>query len=305
MSIQQIYDKYPLLTQKQRDIIDFMLDNPHDACYISLRKLSRLTRSSEVSVLRACTALGYEGFVQLKEAFRQHAMSAGRKLPSATLGQPPLSPAATAKQKALTEICGEEAARMDGFLQDLSLDDCFAEARALLKAGEVYVFGHDVSKVFADYIYHRLTFLRIKTTSVSLGDGSTVQSILARIKPGDHAIFLSFPPYHLPAVSIAKFVSDRGASVSVITDSADSPSVIQGCRPFVCSTDTRYFYNSHTIIMALVNLLASCVAIEMGGAYKDILVAEQAVKGYFRAESEDAPASAESHPTPHTERTEH
>lgn len=290
-TIQQIYDKYPLLTPKQQSVIDFLLENPQDACYISLKKLSQLTHASEVSVLRTCTALGYEGFVQLKEAFRQYCQNgSGRGLPivSAIAGSDNQEP--TLKEMALMEICGEESMHLEEFVRTLDRAACFDEARALMSAGEVFVFGHDVSKVFADYICHRLTFLRIKASSIMLGDGSTVQSILARIRPGDHAIFLSFPPYHLPAVTSAKYASKQGASVTVLTDSTDSPAIIEGSRHFICNTNTRFFYNSHTLIMALINLLASCIAIEMGHSYKDILVAEQAVEGYMKSDSEGSAA---------------
>lgn len=283
-SIQRIYDKYHTLTPKQKSIADYLLANPQNACYISLKKLSRETGSSEVSVLRTCAALGFDGFLDLKEAFRIYSMTPGRGLPSVAAISAGEDREATEKVSVLREICGEEMTHLQDFMSAINPDMLFEEARTLMAANEVFIFGHDVSKVFADYIFHRLTFLRIKASSILLGDSSTVQSMLARVKPGDHAIFLSFPPYHLPAITSAKFAMSRGADVTIITDSISSPAVIEGSRVFLCDTGTRYFYNSHTLIMSLVNLFASCIAIEMGREYKEILMAEQAVEGYLNAE---------------------
>jgi len=285
--IGQIYERYPALTPKQQQIADFLLANPKVACFVSLKELSRLAGASEVSVLRTCTALGFEGFLQLKEAFRASA-TVGRGLPSPAVVLDSEGQEGGEKVRVLQEICNEESAHLADMLAQLDPSRLFDEARTLLGAGEVFVFGHDVSKVFADYIFHRLTFLRIKASSIRMGDSSTVQSMLARMQPGDHAIILSLPPYHLPAVTAAKYALRQGASATIITDSEASPALVEGCRHFLCNTSTRFFYNTHTLIMVLVNLLASCVAIEMGQDYKEILLAEQAVEGYMKADA--APA---------------
>ena len=77
------------LTSKQKSIAQYIMDNPDEASYLSLKELSVRTGSSEVSVLRLCRALGYDSFVALKDALKQHTQGAFR---AATLSAPSLHP---------------------------------------------------------------------------------------------------------------------------------------------------------------------------------------------------------------------
>lgn len=284
-----ICEKHASLTPKQQEIAGYLLAHPEDACYISLRTLSRSIGASEVSILRTCNALGFSGFLELKEAFRGYTPVYGRGLPLPGIMGPGTAGQTEENLEVLGSIALEEQEKLNQFLQTLSQDQLFEEARRLLSANEVFLFGHDVSKIFADYYYHRLTFLRIKASSVMIGDGSTNQSMLARMKEGDHVVLFSFPPYHLPVYNTARIARQQGASITVITDSLASPAVLPESNTFICNTGTRFFYNSHTLLMALINLVASCVAMEMGEQYNTILQEERAVEGFMRAEDTENP----------------
>ena len=278
--IQNIRQKYNGLTAKQRAITDYLMTHPEDACYASLKEISVRTHSSEVSVLRTCAALGFDGYAQLKEAFRRHWRPAGQ----GSLPLPGMASFAEADEqvRVLGQIGYDESAALTQFLNSIYPEELFEEARDLLRADEVVIFGHDVSKVFADYFFHRLTFLRIQASSVLVGDGSTTQSILGRLRQGDHAIFLSFPPYYLPVGGAARLAAQQWAKVTVITDSASSPAVFESCRCFLCSTSTRFFYNSHTLVAVLINLIASCAAMEMGPRFDEIVREERAMENFMQ-----------------------
>ena len=271
---------YDALTVKQRAIIDYLVTHPEDACYASLKEISIRTHSSEVSVLRACTALGFDGYAQLKDTFRKHWKPVGH----GSLPLPGMAGFAEVDEKlrVIGQIGYDESAALTQFLRELDPEELFEEARDLLRANEVVIFGHDVSKVFADYFYHRLTFLRIQASSVAVSDGSTTQSILGRLRAGDHAVFFSFPPYYLPVGGAARLAAQQGARVTVITDSASSPAVFESCRSFLCSTSTRFFYNSHTLIAVLINLIASCAAMEMGPLFDEIAREQRAMEDFMQ-----------------------
>ncbi len=276
-----IYERYPDLTTKQQSVVDYLLAHPDDACYVSLKELSRRTGVSEVSVLRTCAALGFDGYVRLKEAFRRYTPQIVRGMPAPWKALDDIDHPNSAKISMLQNIRDEEIAKLAKLSVSVDPEYIFAEARDLLAAEEVVIFAHDVTKVFADYFFHRLTFLHIKASSVMLGENSTVQSILGRMKHNDHAIVFSFPPYFLPTMNTAKYAQRHGVNVTVITDSADSPAIVDGSRVFLCDTSTRFFYNSYTPIPMLINMIASCAAMEMGEKYDSVLAEEQVVAGFM------------------------
>ncbi len=268
------------LTKKQRAIADFLLENPEAVCYISLKELSRRTGASEVSILRLCRALGYDGYAALRDAFRARTerLSRGDLAPAfpegATCGE-------DEKLLLLNGIFLSEQTGMNRFLTAVRPELLFKTARGLIDAEDVLIFGHDVSKILAEYFSYRLSFLHIKATPVALGDNDAVQNVLARLKKTDHVVLFSFPPYHMPIRGVAKYAEFRAAPVTVITDSTESPAVTEESTNLLCDTSTRFFYNSHTLPVTLINLIASCIAIEMGPRFDEILAEEQSVNRFI------------------------
>jgi DNA-binding MurR/RpiR family transcriptional regulator len=157
----------------------------------------------------------------------------------------------------------------------------FACARGLLEADEVLVFAHDATKIFADYLCYRLNFLRVKASSVKLGDSDTVQTVLARLRKTDYVILLSFPPYYLPIYNVASFCRYRGTPILAITDSPESPAAAEDIDLFLCKTSARYFYNSQVATVSFINILTSCMAVEMGVRFDAILAEEQDVVDFM------------------------
>jgi DNA-binding MurR/RpiR family transcriptional regulator len=71
--------------------------------------------------------------------------------------------------------------------------------------------------------------------------------------------------------NIAEYAEYKGATVSTITNSLDSPAVTNNSLNFICNTSTKLFYNSLALPIALVNLIASCIVIEMGSQYDKLI----------------------------------
>lgn len=278
--LQRIGARQGELTKKQKEIVDFLLTNPEAVCYISLKELSRRTSASEVSVLRLCRALGYDGYASLREAFRAHTerLSHGGGLLSLSKST---EHGEDEKLRLLSDIFLSEQTGMNRFLAAARPELLFKAARELLAAEDVMLFGHDVSKILAEYFSYRLSFLHIKSTPVALGDNDAVQTVLARLKKTDHVILFSFPPYHMPIRGVTKYAQFRGTPVTVIADSMNSPAVTEESTNLLCDTSTRFFYNSHTLPVTLINLLASCIAIEMGARFDEILAEEQSVNRFI------------------------
>ncbi|HHW27177.1 MAG TPA: MurR/RpiR family transcriptional regulator [Firmicutes bacterium] len=278
-----IYEKYSRLTPKQRAIADFVLAHPEEVCYLPLKQLSEKAGASEVSVLRFCRACGFDNYVQLKEAFRHRN---GEKLrspvrPAFIQGESDKGGAGRTRLHRLQQICEAEISNLTSMMDALNADDLYACARLLMKANEVLVFAHDGSMIFADYLCYRLNYMRIKAVSVKLGDQTSVQATLARLSKNDVVVLLSFPPYYRPVHDVARYARYRDTPVITITDSVESPAVIDEGITFICPTATQFYYNSHVATASFINILASCIAVEMGSRYSEILAEQQSIGDFM------------------------
>ncbi len=274
--------KLATLTAKQRSIANYLLEAPDEVSYLTLKELSMRTRASEVSVLRLCKALGFDSFIALKEALRSHTQETFRAVTLPPFFMYSENRSEGTPKEQLARICLDDQNNLANMISQLDSETLFRCARNLLKAEKVVIFAHDKSFLFADYLAYRLNFLQISVTAVQLGDSDTVSTTLARLEKDDYAILFSFPPYHLPIRNVANYCHYRSTPILVITDCMDSPAVVEGSSVFLCRTGARYFFNSQVATLSFINILASCIAIEMGPQFDEILANEQDVNEFLR-----------------------
>ncbi len=263
-SLETLSSRYDSLTNKQRSVIDYINSNPESICYITLKDLSRSTGVSEVSILRLCRALGFDGFAELKDAFRERLESMRSRVPLLSARFPRPGARGGDPANALANALRTEAENVETLFETLDAGQVLRCARDLMRADEVFVFGHDGCKILADYMAHRLSYLRVKATPIQMGNGNTVRILLAKLKPGDFVVLFSFPDYHMPVRNIARFAEQRGARVVTITDSMDSPAGTEHGYNFLCRTTTGTYQNSFTTPTMLVVILTSCIAAQLG-----------------------------------------
>ena len=274
-NLEDIRSALPQLTNKQRSIAEYILAQPDAVAGLTLKDFSGQVHASEVSVLRTCGILGFDGYAGLKRMLLHYGQAAIRA------AQHSAAPSSAVSAR-LRDMVSNDLNNLIGLIEDLDEENLFCCARDLLAAEEVFVFAHDATNYFSQYLCYRLEFLRIKATNVKLGDGDMMQTALARMRKHDAVVLFSFPPYHDPISGVAAYCRSREVPIAVITDSAASPAVVEGSNVFLCRTSARYYYNSHVATLALINLLTSCISVAMGKRFDAILAEEQDVNEFLR-----------------------
>ncbi len=265
---QNINRNYQNLTRKQREILNLLLSNPEGVCYTSLNELSKRTHVSEVTILRMCKRLGFENYVELRRAFRAHTERLVKNFMETTYFSLDLPPAERGdKETVLQQILESARAQSAEFFDALQPRKILKTARQILQAGTVLICGQGVSALAADYFYRRLSPLVPNAVPVRPEDMDSVQASLVKLRPGDHVIAISFPRYYTAMRNIVQFAEYKGAGVTAITDSPESPVVTPNSTNYLCNTATKVFYNSYSLPIELVNLIASGVVLEMGKDY--------------------------------------
>ena len=292
-TLQEICRQADSLTRIQRRIFERMLRHPEAVCYATLRDMAAQMGAAEVTILHMCRRLGCSGYSELQKAFR--AVNA-EKLRVAYPADYTLETAGPQRigegLTPMADLFRQEQACLGALASGVGeqqLTDC---AQALRQARTVLVYGHDASKVLVDYLVHRLRYLRIRASGFPLGDSSTVQTSLAMADERDVVVLFSFPPYYQPVTNVARYAAYRGAQVIAVTDSAASPVTAVSHRHFLCDTRTRFFFNSLTAPISLINALTTAIALEMGDAIEQVvqeeLDASRRMSGEFSEEGSES-----------------
>ena len=285
-TVQEMINQSDYLTKTQTKIFEYILNHPEVVCYSTLRNLAERIGVSEVSVLNVCRKLGCSGYAEMKLVLRSYI---AERLQAAfgsdyTLEKmDEFSP--KDKRTTLNALFEQDQSALTALSDSVSEEQIFSCARTLIEVREVQLFGHDASKILADFFAHRLGYLRIHATSIRLDDNDAVQASLANLSSDDALVVFSFPPYYRAASNVARYGIYCGAKVISITDGPKSPAVLKGVQNLYCPTKTKFFFNSLTAPISLINVMTSCMALEMGPPLDYILQEELRVTHLMNGES--------------------
>lgn len=292
---QNIEKFYSDLTSRQKEVADYMISHPEDICYITLKSLSERLSVSELTILRMCKKLGFDNYIELKNAFRIHTQNLVKNFSNSNffvLDMPFSKPGD--KEELLHQICVNEMAKSTNFYSTLDSKKILKAARKIIDAKNIFICFHGVSRIMADSLSLHLSHLGIGCSYIHPEDMDNVQANLVRMKPGDLLIGISFPKYFTLIGSITDYAEQKGVDVITITDSLNSPAVTKSSLNFICNTATKLFYNSLALPIALINLLASGIVIEMGTKYDELVAnANQVVNFINDSQTEKGPGTAE------------
>ena len=219
-TVQQMIDLSDTLSKTQTRIFEYMLNHPEAVCYDTLRNTAERIGVTEVSVLKVCRKLGCSGYAEMKEVFQHYVGERLKDSFDRSYTLETVDDRSRSDRGALLRSMFEaEQQGITALAASIGEEQIFDCAQTLMNAREVLLFGHDVSKVMADYFAHRLNYLRIKASSLKLGDSDTVKTSLSMVNENDVIVLFSFPPYYEPVSNVARYAAYRGATIITITDS--------------------------------------------------------------------------------------
>jgi DNA-binding MurR/RpiR family transcriptional regulator len=267
-----IKDKYKTMTTKQKQLADYMLNDPHIMCFITLKDLSAATKITEVTILNACYALGFENFNELKYEFRKYNVISNKtevQMQNAHASDPVPSYELTHKEQLLIDICNEELSIINNYISNIDISKLFNAAEIILKHKVIVICGRGISFQLAEFISMRLATLGISSMTVNTELNDSIYGTLSFINEDVLLIPISFPDYYYMTNKFVEYAKLKGSTILAITDSESSEVALDSNLVLTCQSTTRLFLNTLSTPMMLANLLTSAVSIVKSMKYKD------------------------------------
>lgn len=282
--VEKIREKYYSLTKKQKEVADFMLGNPEDMCFATLKQLSIDIKVSEMTILNFCNALEAGSFNELKYEFRNYVAAQKRAMvQSDDSYQLPYIPKGELENKGdlLHQVCQEEVNALKLFVKDISLEDYFKAAEMINRAKMVIICGRGVSVQVMDFLLTRLVITRVNCFAVNTELSDSVQSCLGLLNKNALLLPVSLPDYYFMTTKLAQYAKDKGVPILAISDRKNSPVGQLSNLCLSSPTETRYFMNTLTGMMMLVNLLTTAVSVERSMCDSDVNAPAKEFGKYF------------------------
>lgn len=249
------------LSARQRRVVDFFLQHPDEAVYVTTTALAREVGVSEASVVRCCRALGFEGFRDFQRAFRRYSqeplsrvsrieLQAGRRRPLARL---------------IDDVMVNDINNLRGTHRALDHDLILKVAETLWRARRVLVLGMRSAHAVAVFVHFALRLLGRDSRLIIPGMGDLPEQFV-EVTSRDVVLGISFERYARATVDLFEACLDRGATGIAITDKATSPLAARARLILLCQTSYLTFVDSFVAPLSLANAILTVLAVHHRGA---------------------------------------
>lgn len=277
-------EKYPSMTKKQKQIADYMMAHPEQMTFITLKELSKAVDATEVTILKACSDFGYENFNEVKYEFRKYVsmqeqfeIHKENEYTSTAIPKYELEE----REALLDAIRKEEKECVSHALSNLDLRRVIEAARIIMQGKRIVFCGRGFSVLMCKALQIWISTSGLPGIVMDTELNDEIHALLPLITEETVVVAFSFPDYYFMTTKIAEFSKKSGAKVIGITNVEESPIAEYSDVLLLAPSSTRLFMNNLSSPMAVINLLASAVEIEVSASDRQ-MSADQSFTELFR-----------------------
>lgn len=255
----RIQEKLESLSKMERKTAECMAENQDKLIYASITELAELAGTSEATVTRVCTKLGYSGFQALKVSVARELVSQQEKihedLKADSLPEMIIDKIFSSAIHTLTMT----RKALDGKAVAGSID-------ALCRARRIVVIGNGNSGAIALDAQHK--FLRIGLNVSAYTDDHMQMIAVVSMTKDDVLIAISHSGSSRDVAEAMQVAKENGATVISITNNGISPvSKLADIRLYTYSQETKYrtyAISSRMAELTIIDTLYTGVSLRLG-----------------------------------------
>ena len=259
---ERIAEKMPVLTQGQKAIARFLLDNPRDSAFMTASQLGERTGVSESTVIRFASLLGFDGYPEMRSAVRDLLIERFSTLER--LRDYDRTQEGNYIHRAIEEdirTLSEAQAQVDiAGIEELG--------RRIVGSEQVMVAGQRSSRALAFYLFYYLSWL---FPNVHLLEPETSIEKVTNASSKGLVIGSSFPRYTSWNLEILRYSYQAGIPTASITNDFSSPLATWSDVVLTVPWKPLSFIDSFTAPMSVVNCLILASAKQLGDAVPERL----------------------------------
>lgn len=252
------------LGAKAHAVLARLVDMPEQAAVRSISELGELLGVNASTLTRLAKRLGYAGFGDFQDVFREAIADDQRYFYSRQVGRLLTAGYGSRENTGVFEQLAEEtAANVRGFVSQLDPEALRAGAGRLAAARRVRVHGVRQFHALASFLTYGLGMLR---SDVALLDAPRlgVAEAIAQLQPGDVVVVASCAPYTRSVARVAEVAARSGLDVIAITDTRSSPLAGPARHAFFIPHASSFYSNSMGAYVVFCEGLLNLVARELG-----------------------------------------
>ena len=153
--METIRARYSEVSSVQKRIADYCLEHPDAASFQTLREFAQTTHTTDATVLKFCSNMGCQGFLAFRRQLQEYVRM--RLSPNEKVRMS-LARSTDANDTCRKIIDGEKRG-LDMTFQYLDMESFMQIVYRLNHARRIFVVGHHLTRIVADYFLYQLDLL--------------------------------------------------------------------------------------------------------------------------------------------------
>ena len=255
----RIQEKLESLSKMERNTAECMAENQDKLIYSSITELAELAGTSEATVTRVCTKLGYSGFQALKVSVARELVSQQEKIHEDLKADSP-------PEMIIDKIFSSAIHTLTMTRKALDGKAVAGSIEALCRARRIVIVGNGNSGAIALDAQHK--FLRIGLDASAYTDDHMQMIAVVSMTKDDVLIAISHSGSSRDVAEAMQVAKENGATVISITNNGISPvSKLADIRLYTYSQETKYrtyAISSRMAELTIIDTLYTGVSLRLG-----------------------------------------
>ena len=251
-----IEEKNPVFSKSQKKIASFLLSDHDHAAFMKAAELAARLGVSEATIVRFASALGFEGFPQLRK-FLQNILR--DKVSPAVRMQNKLEDLRRGEGHILSQMIEMETRSISEIGHTVHTEDFDAAVAAFLGAKRIFAFGNGPSRMLAELLELRLNRFGITTVALAESGRDLLEKLLL-LKPGDVLFATAFARITGELVAVLKHAKRLGCECVLLTDIADPDLFSYADTVMSVKRGPIHSFHSLSAPMTVINALILAIA---------------------------------------------
>ena len=224
-----IKNNYPTLTDVEKKIADYILENRNEIISMSVDKLATKAHVSKSAIIRCCKSIGYDGYKSLKVALTIE-LSKNKQLNY----MPYIVPEDTVSD-ILDKVLATNIKTLNDTAEKIDRINLEKIVNTLSEAKTIYIYGIGTSAIIVNDFQHRI--MQVGYTALGFTDILSMKISTMNITKGDVAIGISHTGRTIATIETLKLAKEKGATTICITSCPQSPITQESTYPLVIYSD--------------------------------------------------------------------
>lgn len=244
-----LMENYDSLSKTHKRIANYVLTNPMDTSYLSIKELSERTGAGEATIIRFCTRLGFEGYPEFKNALREDVAQKS----NITERLRESYQAYDERETGILQMLQGDMTRIENTMAQMDMQQFMSVCNELILAGHIYILASRSAASLGMFFQY---YLNMALGNVELiSDGNIRSDCLVDLSSKDVVVGISFSRYARQTVDLFEYAHDKGARTIAITDLPISPLIKYADRYLLAETSMPSYLDSFVAPLSLINAI--------------------------------------------------